>query len=73
VNATLRQTVQELSIEDQLELLDFLWEQVLGPKQVMTPLPESERLELLKRLERMQTNPRSGTPWREFIGKNGLS
>ncbi len=66
MNTTLVQTVQNLPLEEQFELLDLLWEQLLEPLND-SPLPEIERIELHKRLQRIQENPKPTKPWREFI------
>ncbi len=63
MNTTLVQTVQNLPLEEQFELL---WEQLLEPLNDL-PLPETERLELHKRLQRIQESPKLTKPWREFI------
>ena len=48
--------------------MNLLWEQLVEPMNEL-PLPESEVLELQKRLTRIHQNPLPATPWREFIKK----
>ena len=67
MNAALVQTVQNLPLEEQFELLDLLWEHLIEPMNDL-PLPESELLELQKRLTRIEQNPSPAKPWREFVG-----
>ena len=68
MNTSLVQTVRDLPLEEQFELLDLLWEQLVEPMNSL-PLPESEQLELQKRLARMQQNPLPAKPWRELVEK----
>ena len=68
MNTSLVQTVRDLPLEEQFELLDLLWEQLVEPMNSL-PLPESEQLELQKRLTRMQQNPLPAKPWRELVEK----
>ncbi len=69
MNAALIQTVQNLPLEEQFELLDLLFEQLTEPMNDL-PLPEAEVLELQKRFARMQDNPKAAKPWREFMQEN---
>lgn len=64
MNQALLQTVQQLPLEDKLELLNFLYKEIEPRK---TSLPESERLIIKARLERMQQNQKPAKPWREFL------
>jgi Putative addiction module component len=66
MNTSLRETVQNMPLEEQFELLDFLWEQLTEPLNHL-PLPEEEKIILEKRIARMQQSPKEGKPWRDFM------
>lgn len=69
MNAALVQTVQNLPLEEQFELLDLLFEQLTESMNDL-PLPETEVLELQKRVARVQHNPKAAKSWREFMQEN---
>jgi Putative addiction module component len=64
----LRETIQNMPLEEQFELLDFLWEQLAEPLND-SPLPKHERIILEQRIARMQQSPKAAKPWREFLNK----
>ena len=68
MNTTLRETVQNMPLEEKFELLDFLWEQLAEPLND-SPLPEQEKMILEQRIARMQQSPKEAKPWREFMRK----
>jgi Putative addiction module component len=68
MNTSLRETVQNMPLEEQFELLDFLWEQLAEPLNDL-PLPEQEKRILEQRIARMQQFPKEAKPWREFMRK----
>jgi Putative addiction module component len=68
MNTSLRETVQNMPLEEQFELLDFLWEQLAEPLSDL-PLPEQEKRILEKRIAWMQQSPKAAKPWREFLNK----
>jgi Putative addiction module component len=68
MNTSLRETVQNMPLEEQFELLDFLWEQLSEPLNDL-PLPEQEKRILEERIARMQQSSKEAKPWREFMRK----
>ncbi len=66
MNTSLRETVQNMPLEEQFELLDFLWEQLAEPLND-SPLPEHEKTILEERIARMQQSPKEAKPWRKFM------
>ena len=67
MNATLKQTIVQLPLEDRLELLDAILESVVDVEGQNEPLNATQRDLVRVRLERMQREPKPGTPWREFM------
>jgi hypothetical protein len=57
-----------MPLEEQFELLDFLWEQLAEPLNDL-PLPEQEKRILEERIARMQQSSEKAKPWREFLNK----
>ncbi len=66
MNTSLRETVQNMPLEEQFELLDFLSEQLAEPLNDL-PLPEQEKMILKERVARMQLSPKEAKPWRELM------
>jgi putative addiction module component (TIGR02574 family) len=69
MNATLKETVVQLPLEDRLELLDAILDSVADADLQLAPLNSMQRDLVRSRLERMQHSPQPGTPWREFMAK----
>ena len=67
MNATLKQVIVQLPLEDRLELLDAILESVADVEGQNEPLNATQRDLVRTRLERMQREPKPGTPWREFM------
>lgn len=65
MNAVLEQTVRDLPLEEQFELLDVLHDQVAQALNLRLPLPRDVELELDQRIARMRSEPHVGIPWRE--------
>jgi hypothetical protein len=68
MNTFLRETIQNMPLEEQFELLDFLWEQLAEHLNDL-PVPEQEKMILEKRIARMRQSPKAANPWREFLNK----
>ena len=68
MNTTLRETVQNMPLEEKFELLNFLWEQLTEPLNDL-PFPENEKIILEERLARMQQSPKAAKPWRELLSE----
>ena len=69
MNATLKETVVQLPLEERFELLSAILESVVNVENQHEPLNATQRDLVRARLERMQREPKPGTPWREFIAK----
>ncbi len=61
--AQLQEEILELPVEDQLEVVEAIWES-LG-ESVEPPLPEWQRNLLDERIAVADFNPEAGTPWPE--------
>ncbi len=68
MNATLKETVVQLPLEERFELLNAILESVVNEDQ-HEPLNPTQRDLVRAQLERMQREPKPGTPWREFMAK----
>ncbi len=73
MNATLKETVVQLPLEERFELLGAILESVVNVEDQHEPLNATQRDLVRARLERMRREPKPGTPWREFIAKLEVS
>jgi putative addiction module component (TIGR02574 family) len=70
MNATLKETVVQLPLEDRLELLDAILDSVADTDGQLAPLNPTQRDLVRSRIERMQQHaPQPGTSWRAFMAK----
>ena len=69
MNATLKETVVQLPLEERFELLGAILESVVNLEDQNQPLNPAQRDLVRARLERMRREPKPGTPWREFMAK----
>ena len=69
MNATLKETVVQLPLEERFELLGAILESVVNVEDQNQPLNPAQRDLVRARLERMQREPKPATPWREFMAK----
>ena len=60
----LPETIRHLSVTEQLQLLEDIWESILEDEAV-PPLSPAQRAEIDRRLEAYDANPGSGRPWSE--------
>ncbi|MGB9428936.1 MAG: addiction module protein [Gammaproteobacteria bacterium] len=64
MNTQLLDQVRQLSLEDQLDLVEALWDDIAGRNGV--PLPtEAQKTELDRRIAEHEANPNDTAPWNE--------
>jgi putative addiction module component (TIGR02574 family) len=64
MNTSLFDQVRELSVEEQLELVEALWDSIVGRNAVPGPT-SSQKAELDRRLADHAANPDDVVPWDE--------
>ena len=62
MNTHLLDQVRQLSVEEQLELVETLWDNIVEGNAV-PPLTEAQQAELDRRLTDHETNPDDVVPW----------
>ena len=62
MNATLKETVVQLPLEERFELLSAILESVVNVENQHEPLNATQRDLVRARLERMRREPKPGTP-----------
>lgn len=64
MNAQLLSQAQQLSVEDQLELVEALWDSIAERNAVPGPT-DAQKAELDRRLAEHEANPEDVVPWSE--------
>lgn len=62
MNTILLEQARQLSMPDQLELIDALWDNISAQRGFLLPT-EAQKLELDRRLAELETDPDSVVPW----------
>ncbi|MGZ8217753.1 addiction module protein [Methylomagnum sp.] len=57
--------IDQLSVEDQISLVEEIWDNVAANSAESLSLPDSQKAELDRRLADCDANPDDGIPWDE--------
>ncbi|WP_089724929.1 addiction module protein [Candidatus Thiosymbion oneisti] len=64
MNMHLLDQARQLSVEEQLEMVEALWDNIVE-RNVVPPLTDAQKMELDRRLAEHDANPNDVVPWSE--------
>lgn len=64
MNSHLLEQARQLSLEEQLELVEALWDSI-AERHAVPPLTDAQKAELERRIADHETNPDDVVPWEE--------
>lgn len=62
MNTRILDEARKLTVEDQLELVETLWDEIVG-RNVLPPVTEAQKFELDRRLADHEAHPDDVIPW----------
>ncbi len=62
MNTQLLEQARELAVDEQIELVEAIWDGIVG-RNAVPPLTEMQKAELDRRLEHHRANPDDVVPW----------